>query len=296
MDTRPIGAGATREIAAHTEAKPPAPQQEKPAGEVRDSLTLSGAKKKGKAKAAGTAPETKALDPKATIDEVATIMGKLGSVAGWTRSDLYSAEREVRDAGTNLTWSRSHIRRVEYDNDKTDVHMEGYTIDNYIRSAKRDIDDGGRQLDTADGRVDDMKEAISYSYKKLEALEKELQQKPDEYRKTLEHLAAAKKSMTSAFDASGRTARDIGDSDRKLDDTDRELMWTDSQISHIKFDSVGKDVSFEGRQLGYAVDRSEWNLRDAERSVSSARMDLGGVESGVSGALDALKKAKESLG
>jgi chromosome segregation ATPase len=237
-----------------------------------------------------------ALSPGAAIDDILGVLGKVQNAAAWTRSDLYDAEREIRSVQSDFRQADWPIRNVEFDDDKKDVHMEGYAIDNAFRSAKYDLQDSSRSIDNADRKTEDMDSALAYSFKKIDELEKELGSKPDENKTVLEHLAAAKKHVSGARTSTGRMDGKIDDGDRKIDDVDRDMIWSDSYISRIKFDSVGKDVSFEGRQLRSIVSRAEWNLRDAENDTTFARMDLGSLESSVVGALDALKKAKAALG
>ena len=185
---------------------------------------------------------------------------------------MYASNNDIQDASRNLRSSEFSIRRVEMDNDKTNVSQEGYSIDRYLSSAERDLNSSKREDDTAARNIDDVQRKLTGIKAKLQSIEASLS-KPEENNASL--------LVRKAGDLVGQSQKKADDSDRVINSAGREidgslghLTWADHHIWNIKSDRPGKDVSYEGRQLSYIVDRSQWDITDAEREIRDSHYDL----------------------
>lgn len=185
---------------------------------------------------------------------------------------LIRSNNDLQDASRDLGGAGYSIAIVERDDKNRDVSREGHTIDRQVNSAEGELGSGKREEQWAEGEVRDLQSSLDQIKSRLERVERSLAE-PDE------QIAArlVKKAVSLTGNSKGHadeSRRQIEMTDREIDSSLGQLRFADNYIYRIKGDGIGKDVSSEGRQLSYLVDRSQWDIRDAEKGVRNSQMDL----------------------
>lgn len=206
------------------------------------------------------------------LESVKTDLKDCKSFIRMAEGKVYSTNNGLQDASRELRNSDFPLRRVQMDNDKTDVSREGYSIDQFISSAERELNNSKREDDGAARFVDELQKKLNSVQSKLSSIESSLN-KPEEDKAAILVKKAIELTGSSQQQA-GRSAREIEAAGREITSGSGQLTFADSYIWNIKSDRIGKDVSHDGRQLSFLVDRSQWDIRDAEREVRDAQYEL----------------------
>ncbi len=185
---------------------------------------------------------------------------------------INSTNNGLQDASRELNFSDFPLQRVQMDNDKTDVSREGYSIDQYFSSAERELKNSKREDDSAGIYMEELQKKLTIVQHKLKTVNDTLNL-PQEDNASLLLDKAFQLAGDSQLQA-GKCIRDTDMVGREISSSSGQLSFADSYIWNIKSDRPGKDVSYDGRQLSYLVDRSQWDIRDAEREIRDAQYDL----------------------
>jgi len=254
----------TDRIAPYKQQRAEQPQQQ----QVEDKVELSGAGEAPAGEESGFINKTAWND----LESVKTELRDCKNFLRMAEGKVNSTNNGIQDASRELRNSDFPLRRVEMDNDKTDVSREGYTIDQYLSSAERELNNSKREDDAAARYVDEIQRKLTNVQSKLKTVENSLS-KPEENNAANLVRKAGEFTDESRLQA-GKTNRDIDQAGREISSGSGQLAFADSYIWNIKSDRPGKDVSHDGRQLSFLVERSQWDIRDAEREVRDSQYGL----------------------
>ena len=257
--------------------------------QVEDQVDLSGAK------AAPMEDKPKIINKSAyyDLDSVKTELNDCKSFIRMAEGKVNSTNNGLQDASRELRYSEFPLRRVEMDNDKTDVSREGYSIDQFISSGERELNNSKREDDSAARYVDQLSRKLDSVQSKLRSIANSLG-KPEEDNAAILVRKAMELTNNSQQQA-GKSGREIDMAGREISSGVGQLTFADSYIWNIKSDRPGKDVSYDGRQLSYLVDRSQWDIRDAETEIRDAQYELAVTNQSVDKIIRAVTDAQNEL-
>lgn len=236
--------------------------------QVQDKVELSGAN-------AASVEEKPEIPKKSAYNELETVKTDLNDCKNFVRmaeGKINSTNNGLQDASRELNFADFPLQRVQMDNDKTDVSREGYSIDQYLSSAERELNNSKREDDSAGIYMEELQKKLNLIQYKLKTVNDSLNV-PQENNASL-LLDKAFQLTGESNQQAGRSLRVIETAGKEINSSVGQLTFADNYIWNIKSDRPGKDVSYDGRQLSYLVDRSQWDIRDAEREVRDVQYEL----------------------
>jgi len=261
--------------------------------EIKDEVQIRGDKEKSSTGKTTFYPEITNRDAYNALERVKSQLNTCKRNVDDSDNRMYRSNNDIQDASRELNWAEFPIRRVEMDDEHKDVSHEGYTIDNYINSADRNLNSGKSEDDRAGRNMDSVQRDLTSVKSQLQSIKNSLTQ-PDEQETT--------RLVQRAIDLTGQSQNETNNTNRSIDSAGREidqgmgqLTWADHYIWDIRSDREGKDVSSSGRQLSYMVDRTQWDIRDAEREIRNSQTGLGRTKQSIDSVIRVVTDAQKTL-
>ena len=223
------------------------------------------------------------------LNSVITDLDDCSQIIKTTENSMYRADNNIQDASRSLNSSGYPISEASQDTAQTDVSQQGYHISSHIVSARGDIDSGQGKADMAIGDLGSLKNKLALSFTRVKKVADQMTNSEHQTVKKL--LISSIYSINETFKSCSNGQMEIKDVNREILDAHNSLTFSDMYIWDIKSDHPGKDVSNAGRQLNSLVNRTQWGLRETERHIRGAEIDMNKAGQSVKKAISSLHDA-----